>query len=80
MGSVESLPTRKAVLAEIFFSGRPAETVAAPAFPGTMSDALSTMNLAFAGMKDPKGSLVGLIFKVGEPRAGSGMPEVRIAR
>ncbi|MFL6293456.1 MAG: alpha/beta hydrolase [Thermoanaerobaculia bacterium] len=71
MGSVESLPTRKAVLAEIFFTGRPAETVAAPVFPWTMSEALSTMNLAFAGMKDPKGSftvgMVGLNFKPGEP-------------
>ncbi|HVG07987.1 MAG TPA: alpha/beta fold hydrolase [Thermoanaerobaculia bacterium] len=71
MGSVESLPTRKAVLAELFFSGRPAETVAAPVFPWTMSDALSTMNLAFAGLKDPKGSftvgMFGLSFKAGEP-------------
>ncbi|MFL6194274.1 MAG: alpha/beta hydrolase [Thermoanaerobaculia bacterium] len=71
MGSVESLPTRKAVLAEIFFSGRPAETVAAPVFPWTMSGALSTMNLAFAGLKDPRGSftvgMIGLNFKPGEP-------------
>src|SRR6185295_13894230 len=71
MGSVESLPTRKAVLAEIFFSGRPAETVAAPVFPWTLSGALSTMNLAFAGLKDPRGSftvgVVGLNFKDGEP-------------
>ncbi len=71
MGSVESLPARKAVLAELFFSGRPAETVAAPVFPWTMSGALSTMNLAFAGLKDPRGSftvgMVGLNFEQGEP-------------
>lgn len=71
MGSIESQPNRKAVLAEIFFSGRPAETVAAPVFPWTMSGALSTMNLAFAGLKDPRGSftigMVGLNFKDGEP-------------
>jgi pimeloyl-ACP methyl ester carboxylesterase len=71
MGSVESLPAGKAVLAEIFFTGRPAEKVAAPVFPWTMSDALSTMNLAFAGLKDPKGSftvgMVGLNFEQGEP-------------
>src|SRR5215213_10480029 len=44
MGSIESLPTRKAILAEIFFTGRPAETVAAPAFPWTLYEALSMMN------------------------------------
>ena len=71
LGTVESLPAGKAVLAEIFSSGRPAETVAVPVFPWTLSDALSTLNLAFAGMKDPKGSFtvggVGLNFKQGEP-------------
>jgi hypothetical protein len=67
VGTVESLPSGKAVLAEIFSSGRPAETVAAAVFPWTMSDALSTLNLAFVGLKDPKGGftvgMVGLNFE-----------------
>ncbi|HEX9942530.1 MAG TPA: alpha/beta fold hydrolase [Thermoanaerobaculia bacterium] len=62
IGTVESLPGGKAVRVEIFPSGRPAETVAAPVFPWTLSDALSVLNLAFAALKDPKGSFtVGMV-------------------
>ena len=56
VGTVEALSTGKAVRVEIFPSGRPAETVAAPVFPWMMSSDLSVLNLAFAGLEDPKGS------------------------
>jgi pimeloyl-ACP methyl ester carboxylesterase len=62
IGTVESLPAGKAVRVEIFPSGRPAETVAAPVFPWTLSDALSALSLAFAALKDPQGSFtVGIV-------------------
>ncbi|HYH44048.1 MAG TPA: alpha/beta fold hydrolase, partial [Thermoanaerobaculia bacterium] len=53
---------------EIFETGRPAETVAVPVFPWAPSGALSVLNLAFAGLKDPKGSFtVGLVGENEEP-------------
>jgi pimeloyl-ACP methyl ester carboxylesterase len=55
-GTLESLPAGKAVRVEVFSSGRPAETVAAPVSSWTLSTVLSPLNLAFAAMKDPEGS------------------------
>lgn len=76
VGTVESLPGGKTVQIEIIQSGRPAETIAAPVFPWTMGDALSTLNLAFAALKDPKGSFtVGMVSPNFEP----GVPPVRYA-
>ena len=56
VGTIESMPDGKTVRVEIFSSGRPAETVAAPASSWTLSTALSPLNLAFAALKDPEGS------------------------
>ena len=62
LGTIESLPAGKSVRVEIFPSGRPAETIAAPGSSWALSDALSPLNLAFAALKDPEGTLtVGLI-------------------
>lgn len=70
IGTFESLPDGKAVRVEIFPSGRPAETVAAPASSWTLSNALSPLNLAFATMKDPEGSFtVSLISRDRTPNA-----------
>jgi len=72
LGTVESLPGWKTLRIEIFPSGRPAETIAAPVLPWTFSEALSTLNLdlniRFAEMGDPKtGFMVGLVRPNREP-------------
>src|SRR5215203_5966556 len=76
VGTIESLPAEKALRVEIFSSGRPAEKIAAPVFPWTMSDGLSALNLAFAALKDPQGSFtVGIVSPGGPP----GGPPVHFA-
>lgn len=71
LGSIESLPAEKAVRVELFQSGRPAEKIAAPVLPWVFSEALSTLNLAFAGMKDPKAGftlgVIGMNFEDAQP-------------
>lgn len=76
LGTIDSRPAEKAVRVEIFPSGRPAENVAAPVFPWVLTDALSTLNLAFAAAGDPKaGFTVGMLALNQEP----GEPPVRFA-
>ncbi len=62
MGTIESLPSGKDVRIEIIRSGRPAETLAAPAFPWVMFNGVPALSLAFAALKEPEESFsVGLI-------------------
>lgn len=76
IGTVEALDSGKAARVEIFPSGRPAETVAAPVFPWMMSSELSVLNLAFAAMEDPAGSFtVALI----SPNRAPNEPPVRFS-
>lgn len=76
IGTIDSLPAGKAVRVEVIPSGRPAETVATPVFPWTVSDAFSLLNLAFAALQDPQGSFtVGTLSLEGKP----GEPPVRFS-
>ena len=66
-GTLEALPDGKARV-QIFPTGRPAETVAAPASPWVPGEALSVLSLAFAGTSDPKASFtIGLAHENEQP-------------
>ncbi len=71
LGTLEALPaglSGNRARVEIFGTGRPAETVAVPVSPWVPAEALSVLNLAFAGLADPKGSFtVGLAAENQEP-------------